>query len=523
MASSNALSVTILGSPGRSLALALVASWCLRTLAYLIRVRKLPPGPRKHVIMDNRGDMPYPMKEGTWRSFDYWHTKFGSVISFYLGRKLVISLGTIQAATDLFEKKGSIYSSRPRNIVAGEILCRNMRGLGMPYGQRWRNWRSLMHASMSVEASSQYKPLQDSESKLLLRDLLQHQNEPKSLPGFIRRYTVSVVTVVSYGRRIKSLDDHLAVAQHKIDEYYIRANVPGRYLVEIFPILTWLPKPLQWWRREPEEHFAHDSKLLLGLANEVKERMKKGIAYPSTATRALEKQGAFGLNDLETAYALSSPFGAGSGTTLSTIDFFLVAMLHYPQVMKKAQEELDSVVGRDRLPEYDDAASLPYLQALIKETMRWRPIAPIAVPHSVIADDTYEGKFIPAGTTVLANLFSMSQNEEMFPEPNKFRPERYLENPSLPHNFVFGFGRRICPGMHVAHNSLFILISRILWAFDVLPITPDAKLPNPDKTEGGIVIRPAELEYRLVARSKGADAIILAEAGKADVQLAAYD
>lgn len=98
-----------------------------------------------------------------------------------------------------------------------------------------------------------------------------------------------------------------------------------------------------------------------------------------------------------------------------------MAMLHYPQAMKKAQEEIDRVIGRDRLPEHDDEASLPYLQALIKETMRyaptsprwimtdiseyrWRPIAPIAVPHSVIADDTYDGKFIPAGTTIIPNI-----------------------------------------------------------------------------------------------------------------------
>ncbi|KAJ2919890.1 hypothetical protein MD484_g619, partial [Candolleomyces efflorescens] len=451
MLSLNALPVTVLGSPGRSLALALVASWCLRTVAYLIRARKLPPGPPKHLILDNRGDMLYALEDGTWKSFDHWHAKFGSVISFYLGRKLVISLGTIQAATDLLEKKGSIYSSRPRSIVA----------------------------------------------------------------------------VVSYGRRIKSLDDHLVVAQHKIDHYYLQANAPGRYLVEIFPILTWLPKPLQWWRREPEEHFADDSKLLLGLANEVKERMNKGLAYSSTATRALEKQGAFGLNDLETAYALSAPFVAGTGTTLGVIDFFLLAMLHYPQVMKKAQEELDRVVGRDRLPEYDDTSSLPYLQALIKETMRrvcsWRPITPTGVPHSVIVDDTYEGKLIPAGTTIMPNIFSMTQNEEMFPEPNTFRPERYIENPSLPHSFVFGFGRRICPGMHFAHNSLFILISRLLWAFDVLPITPDTKLPDPDEIENGIVVRPAELEYRLTSRFDGAEAVILMEAGKAEVELAAYD
>lgn len=83
------LPVTIIRRPWRTLALTLVLSWFLRTVAYLIRVRKFPPGPKKHIVMDNRGDMPYP-KTHVWRSFHYWHKQFGPVISFYLGRRPVI-------------------------------------------------------------------------------------------------------------------------------------------------------------------------------------------------------------------------------------------------------------------------------------------------------------------------------------------------------------------------------------------------------------------------------------------------
>ncbi|KAF6750546.1 cytochrome P450 [Ephemerocybe angulata] len=521
--------LTVSGSPLRAAAIALALTWCLRTISYILHVRKLPPGPPKHLLLDNRGDMPFPVSQ-PWKSFQVWHRKFGSIISLYLGRKAVVSLGTIGMATELLEKRGGIYSSRPKAYVVGDILTRNMRGLGMPYGQRWRNWRALMHASMGIEASNGYKPLQDAESKVLLRDIYQNVDTPKSHPDSIRRYAVSIVTVVSYGRRIASLSDPLVLAQDKMDHYYITASVPGKFLVDIFPILSWLPASLQWWRAEPEAHFHEDSKLLLGLMHEVRGRMERGVAYASTATRALEKQGAFGLDDLETAYALSAPFGAGAGTTLATVDFFMVAMLLYPEAMGKAQEEIDRVVGRDRLPEYDDSAALPYLHALIKEVMRWRAIAPMGVPHCTTADDVYEGKVIPAGTTVIASIYTMSQDAETFPEPDKFRPERYLENPQLPYSFLFGFGRRVCPGLHIAQNSLFILFSRILWAFDVLPptdVTGTPTFPDPDATVGGLVLKPAPFDYRLVPRAAHAqgalETIIITEAEKADVQLGAYD
>ncbi|KAJ3519541.1 hypothetical protein NMY22_g13146 [Coprinellus aureogranulatus] len=441
-------------------------------------------GPPKHLIMDNRGDMEFPITQ-TYRSFKRWHEKYGPVISFWLGRKGWVSLGTIQAATDLLEKRGAIYSSRPKAYVTGDILTRNMRGL--------------------VDARKH-----------------EHRSSQRLPPPPRRRVQAPPPGHPPITLRPGRYQSHL---EHLSD--FVMNSTPGKFLVDIFPILSYLPKPLQWWRPEPERHFQEDSKLLLQLMNSVRDRMAKGLAYTSTATRALEKQGAFGLNDLETAFALNAPFGAGAGTTLAQLDFWLLAMLLHPEVMKKAQEEVDRVVGRDRLPEWDDESELVYVKAVIRETMRWRTIAPMGVPHCVIEDDVYEGCVIPKGTTVIASIYTMTQDPTLFPEPDAFKPERYLEDPSLPYNFLFGFGRRLCPGMHVAQNSLFMVVSKILWAFDVLPpLDASGKpiLPDPNAFIGGIVIKPVPFEFVLKPREgKNVESVVLSEAEKAEVQLAAYD
>jgi len=105
---------------------------------------------------------------------------------------------------------------------------------------------------------------------------------------------------------------------------------------------------------------------------------------------------------------------------------FFLAMLVYPDVQKKAQEELDRIVGCDRLPEYEDRASLPYIEALYREVLRWRPVAPLGIPHAITADDIYKGYFIPKGTMVLGNVWAMTHNEAIYPDPDKFKPERFF-------------------------------------------------------------------------------------------------
>jgi cytochrome P450 len=141
-------------------------------------------------------------------------------------------------------------------------------------------------------------------------------------------------------------------------------------------------------------------------------------------------------------------------------------MLLYPDAMKKGQAELDAVLGSSRFPTFDDKDKLPYIDAIVKETLRWRPVSAGGIPHAVIQDDEYMGYHIPAGATVIGNHWSMHLDENVYNDPYAFIPDRWIEHPDLP-LAAFGFGRRICTGQHIAKNSLFINIARILWTFDI--------------------------------------------------------
>ena len=150
-------------------------------------------------------------------------------------------------------------------------------------------------------------------------------------------------------------------------------------------------------------------------------------------------------------------------------------MIAFPEVQRRAQAEIDVVVGRDRLPTFADAPHLPYVRAVIKEVLRWRPTPPFGMPHAATEEDWYEGMYIPKGAVCISNLWHCNHDRAVFGEDaDEFRPERHLDEhgESLPGpvetnqagHVAFGFGRRICIGKDLANDSLFISTVRILWA-----------------------------------------------------------
>ena len=150
-------------------------------------------------------------------------------------------------------------------------------------------------------------------------------------------------------------------------------------------------------------------------------------------------------------------------------------MLAYPETQARAQAELDAVVGRDRVPTFSDSPHLPYIRAMVKEVLRWRPVTPLAVPHRSTEDDWYEGMFIPKGTICIPNVWHMNHDPEIYGNDAAwFNPARYLDAnggtaPGLSRtgsegHFAYGFGRRICIGRNIANNSFFINIATVLWA-----------------------------------------------------------
>ncbi|KAL2005978.1 hypothetical protein VTN00DRAFT_9632 [Thermoascus crustaceus] len=146
-------------------------------------------------------------------------------------------------------------------------------------------------------------------------------------------------------------------------------------------------------------------------------------------------------------------------------------------VMMKAQKEINAIIGEDRSPVWSDYSKLPYVAAIVKEAMRWRPVTPLSFPHCLADDEWVDGKFLPKGTILIINVWGLHHDEAQFPNPEIFDPDHYAgwtllapkyaasADYKMCDHYGYGAGRRLCPGIHLGERNLFLAISKLLWAF----------------------------------------------------------
>lgn len=186
--------------------------------------------------------------------------------------------------------------------------------------------------------------------------------------------------------------------------------------------------------------------------------------------------------------AAATIFIAGFDTTNTTILVGILALLLYPAVFKKARETLDKVIGTDRLPSLSDRDNpdLRYMNYIVEEISRWRPLSPLGVPHKSLEDDIYNGMFITGSSTIYFNAWAMSRDETTYKNPDMFDPNRYLPKeeggagePIL--QGPFGFGRRVCVGKHLAQASVWIALATLIATMDISNfVGPDGKEIKPE-------------------------------------------
>lgn len=200
-------------------------------------------------------------------------------------------------------------------------------------------------------------------------------------------------------------------------------------------------------------------------------------------------------------------YGGGADTTVSTLSGFVLAMLLFPEVQQQAQKEIDRVVASDRLPEMEDRDDLPYVNALVKETLRWLPIVPIGTAHVTEEDLFHSGYRIPKGSFLLPSIWWFLHDPAVYAKPETFDPERFLEprNEPNPANHSFGYGRRICPGRHLADDSLFLTISRLLATFEISKAVDERgnEIDVEVEVTAGLISRPKTFPYSIKPRSSG--------------------
>jgi cytochrome P450 len=181
------------------------------------------------------------------------------------------------------------------------------------------------------------------------------------------------------------------------------------------------------------------------------------------------------LREDEISFLTSNLIGGGVDTTASTTITFIFAMCAFPRVQKEAQRMLDKVLGK-RCPTWSDEVDLPYIRACVEESLRWRTVTVLGgIPHAPIQDDVYQGYQIPKGTWITGNMWSIHRDPQCFPDPDEFKPERFLDRASQPDfpvkkgHSAFGWGRRQCSGQPLAEQGLFLTLACLLWAFDIQP------------------------------------------------------
>ncbi|KAJ7627403.1 cytochrome P450 [Roridomyces roridus] len=433
----------------------------LRTRLRRVTRLPLPPGPPREPVIGHLRAIP-PTNRAV--IFHEWAKTYGDVMYLEVLGNPMIVLNTEQVAVDLLNKRSAIYSDRPQFTLYEMIGWSTTLSL-MPYGKRFNVHRQLHNAYLNRTKCREYRPMQTLEARTLAKNLL--ESAPDKYNKLVNRFSTGVISQIVAGHRICSDDDPYMQTTEALHASLGRSGVPGTTSLDYFPFLRYLPA---WFPGFPYSSIAQECRPRLQRLYDfpmetVQRQMDLGVAKPCFLSTYLEvlKENPDEMSSHDVKWAGAAMFGS---TIWSTVTVFILAMLLHPECQVKGQQEIDAVVGQTRLPGFDDRESLPFVECIMEEVLRWQPPTELGVPHRLMEDDVYEGMFLPKGSTVFANLRAMSLDERTYSTPRSFTPERFLPQPGgrgEPHfASVYGFGRRICSGQHLADQSLWIAIASIL-------------------------------------------------------------
>ncbi|KAI8942774.1 hypothetical protein NX059_000818 [Plenodomus lindquistii] len=428
-----------------------------------------------------------------------------------MGRSKAIILSSPAAIDDLIVKKGQNFSSRPTSSTQAKIVGQD-RLVQMEYGDSFRKHRKMAHTLLGVQNLKSFAPYQDYESIQVLKHLV---GNPSGFYEEVQRYATSVTLSLLVGAR---LPDGNSSVTHEIDlttRKLFSCLRPGGWFADWLPFADMLPDALAPWRAKAQRAYEGIVEFWSVFYDPVAKRVMEGDAPDCFVKNFIQSPNVGSFSESERRVLFSDILAAGQETTITTLHYFFKAALLYPDFIKHAQAELDQVVGRDRLPDWDDRPNLPYIKALIAELHRWASSTPLGFYHATSKDDTYRGSSIPANTTVIYSTYAVHHDEQYFAQHEKFIPERYLPESDArrmangafaPVHYAFGVGRRECPAKYVAEASLYITISRLLWAFNIeLGTNP----PPGDGIVGGIpILGPAKFGCNVTARSEKVKEVI---------------
>ncbi|KAG1733319.1 cytochrome P450 [Suillus lakei] len=397
----------------------------------------------------------------SYLTIEKWINTLGPVISFRSGTRRIVVIGRHKAVVDILEKQGGVSNDRPPMISTGDMLSGGQSIAFIHAGDRLHQMRRALHSHLGPRVVDLYDPIQLSYAKHAVIDLL---DDPSIFQNHTLTFMASVILRVAYGKATRTFfgDPELKDARQRLQALG-KSQRPGAYLVDSLPWLQYIP----WYGKQLRQEFENGKRVYVAQLNQVKRQIQRNEDInPSFAKFMLENEHSYPFTELEMAWLAGGLLLAVHSTSAALCTIFMAAACH-PEEQAQVQAELDAVIGRNQVPTFADETSLPRLRAFILECQRWRP----RLPHRTTKDVIWENYCIPAGTTVFGNHWSISRDPDVFPDPEAFNPQRWLNDKGELRNdlkfYTFGFGRRVCPAQHLVPKSMFIHTLYILWAFQL--------------------------------------------------------
>ncbi|KIY48576.1 cytochrome P450 [Fistulina hepatica ATCC 64428] len=490
----------------------LVAASLFFSLVFLVfglrrRKEKLPypPGPPGDPIVGHLRR--FTSTEGQEKYLHEISRTYGDIVHLRIPGQSIVVLNSEDAAIGLLDRRGSIYSSRPK-FETLEIMGLMPYNLGfLAYGAPgFHDHRRIFQRYFSREQSLTYQPFVHDQARILLKQLF---TNPSAWEHHLLHFVLAVPLKVGFDYDLKDNDEMLGVAHAAMNALN---DLPIITAINYFPFLRYLPEwiPGTYYARYGRKHRPGVRKVFEYPFEVLVKKLQNGLPVgPCVVGLELENMGLEKLHDQEVVSSLSGIGGtiimAGTDSVWSTLTTFIILMAMYPGVQRKVQAELDRVLGGDRLPHFSDHESLPIA-----------PAFPLVIPRMTMEDDVCNGYFIPKGTIVIPNATEIGRDSRVYKDPEEFNPARFLPKPEgnaePPYTALFGYGRRICPGRYLANSELFIAVASILSVFEINCAVGSGSVSENSKPElkfsPGLIQHPLPVACNIVPRSAVARRLI---------------
>ncbi|RCV44717.1 hypothetical protein SETIT_9G396900v2 [Setaria italica] len=474
-------------SPSPASFLAVVLAAALFLVAILRQRRptrkyNLPPGPRPWPVIGNLnliGPLPH-------HSIHDLSARYGPLMSLRFGSSPVVVGSSVETARFFLKTHDLAFIDRPRT-AAGKHTTYNYSGLfWSPHGAYWRQGRRLWQAELfNARRLASLEHVRGEEVRSMLNDLRASaaaaaaggQHAAVALREHLYMVNLNVISRMVLGRKyvVDGAGSPVTPEEFRrmIDEHF---SLNGALNVgDMIPWLSWLD-PQGYVRRMKRSAKMFDRFLEYVLDEHNERRRREGKEFIATDMVDVLLELADDPNlevpigrDGVKGFTLDL-IGGGTDTSSVTVEWAMSEILRSPEVLAKASEELERVIGRDRLVAEQDIPNLPYMEAIVKETMRLHPVAPLMSPR-LSREDVSMGRYdIPAGTRVLINVWAIGRDPAVWEAPMEFRPERFVGSgvdvkgqdfELLP----FGSGRRMCPGIGLGLRMVHMILANLLHAF----------------------------------------------------------